>query len=128
MADDEQEEKAGMAASSGPTASGSEIGGSPHAVIVSLKLSDDGWGDPGDFRDLDLLEDRLMQAIEESGAGEFDGNARGLGFLDFYAYGPSADALFGVIEPVIRSFPARPGSYAVKRYGEPGAPEVRIEL
>jgi hypothetical protein len=73
-------------------------------------------------------EDTLAKAIEESGVGWFDGIGRGIGFLDFYMYGPSADALFAVVEPLLRSFSPRPGSYVVKRYGDPGAFEVRIDI
>jgi hypothetical protein len=43
-------------------------------------------------------------------------------------YGTSSDALFAVVEPLLRSFSSRPGSYVVKQYGEPGAPEVRIDF
>jgi hypothetical protein len=109
-------------------ASGPEIGAAEHAVTVYLKLSDDRGGTSEDVVGLDALEDRLVQAIEESGVGEFDGIGRGLGFYDLYMYGPDADALFAAVEPLIRAFPARPGSYAVKRYGEPGASTVRVEL
>ncbi len=98
------------------------------AVIATFTLSDSAWGSPEDFVDLDELEERLMLAIEDAGVGEFDGIGRGLGALDVYLYGPSADALWDVVGPVLRSFPAHPGSHAIKRYGEPGAPEVRIEL
>lgn len=117
-----------MSAFRGPAASGPETDASEQAVTVYFKLSDDRWGAPEDFVGLDALEDRLVQAIEESGVGEFDGIERGLGFYDLYMYGPNADALFAIIEPLIRAFPARPGSYAVKRYGEPGASTVRVEL
>jgi hypothetical protein len=98
------------------------------AVIAYFKLSDDAWGDPEDFDDMYQWEDTLAEAIDEAGVGEFDGIGRGLGFLDFYMYGPNADALFNVVEPLLRSFSPRPGSYVVKRYGEPGAPEFRIDL
>ena len=98
------------------------------AVIASFTLSDASWGDPEDFVDLEDLEDRLMQAIEESGVGEFDGIGRGMGALELFMYGPSADALWAVVEPILRDFPANPGSFVVKRYGAPGTPEVRIDL
>ncbi len=98
------------------------------AVIASFKLSDADWGISEDFVDLDELEDRLMQVIEESGVGEFDGIGRGMGFLDIYMYGPDAEALWAVVEPILRDFPANPGSFVVKRYGAPGTPEVHIDL
>src|SRR5688572_24943089 len=61
------------------------------AVIVYFKLSDGAWGDPEEFADMYDWEDALTEAIEEAGVGEFDGIGRGLGFLDFSMYGPSAD-------------------------------------
>jgi hypothetical protein len=107
---------------------GASAGAPRQAVIAYFKLSNDDWGVPRDFAEMDEWEDGLFHAIEESGVGEFDGIGRGLGFLEFYMYGPDADALFAVVEPLIRAFPAHPGSYVVKQYGEPGAPEVRIDL
>jgi hypothetical protein len=98
------------------------------AVIAYFKLSDDVWGDPEDFAHMYDWEDELIEAIDEAGVGEFDGIGRGLGFLDFYMYGPSADALLAVVEPLLRSFSPRQGSYVVKQYGEPGAPEIRVDL
>jgi hypothetical protein len=103
------------------------VGTPQHAVIVGLALSSE-WGDPDEAADFDALEDQLIAAIDEAGVGEFDGTGHGAGFFDLYAYGQDADALFAVIEPIVRSVSPRPGSYAVKRYGEPGAPETRIEL
>ena len=52
---------------------------------------------------------------------------RGLGLLDFTMHGPSATAFFAVVESLLRSFSPPAGSYVVKQYGEPGAPEVRID-
>ena len=101
---------------------------SQQAVIASFRLSDASWGDPEDFADLEDVEDRLMQAIAESGVGEFHGIGRGMGCLDVYVYGPSADALLAVVQPILRGFPANPGSFVVKQCGAPGMPEVRIDL
>jgi hypothetical protein len=77
------------------------------------------------------LEDRLIEAIEGAGAGEFDGNAIAVDEVILYAYGPDADALFEAMEPVLAELPPLPGSYALKRYGaadDPQAQEVRVEL
>lgn len=46
-----------------------------------------------------LMED-LQAAIERSGVGEFDGNADAM----LYAYGPDAEALWAVMEPLVRGF------------------------
>lgn len=99
-----------------------------HAVIVHL------FPDVGDDWGVDLVEDPLMEAIDERGVGEFDGHdiaLDGSGEVILYAYGPDADALYEVMEPILRAVPPREGSYAVKRYGpadDPTAEQVRVEL
>jgi hypothetical protein len=93
-----------------------------HAVIATF-LSDDEW-------DVYDVEDQLIEAIGKAGVGEFDGNLMGPGEVVLYAYGPDADALFDVMEPILRAVPAKE-AYAVKQYGEPGDPstrEVRVQL
>lgn len=93
-----------------------------HAVLVYITaLADPDAG-------LDEIEDPLIKAIETAGVGEFDGNVMGPEGAVLYMYGPDADALWTTVEPVVRSANLSAGSYAVKRYGEPGATEVRIEL
>jgi hypothetical protein len=79
-----------------------------HAVIAHLipDVGDD-WG-------VDLVEDQLIEAIDNAGVGEFDGNLMGPGEVELYAYGPDADALFDVMEPILRAVPLKPGSYALK--------------
>jgi hypothetical protein len=99
-----------------------------HAVMAYL------IPDVGDEWGVDLVEDPLIEAIEEAGVGEFDGHdiaLDGSGEVILYAYGPDADALYEVMEPILRAVPLKDGSYAVKRYGEAGdadAREVRAEL
>jgi hypothetical protein len=96
-----------------------------HAVIAHLI--------PGAGGDWDVfdVEDQLIEAIEKAGVGEFDGNLLGPGEVELYAYGPDADALFEVVEPILRALALEEGSYAVKRYGapeDPAAREARVEL
>jgi len=92
-----------------------------HAVLLHItSLSADSG--------LDAIEDPLIEAIQAAAVGEFDGNEIGPSGAVLYLYGPNADALFDAVEPVLRSAPLGAGSYAVKRYGEPGADETRVEL
>ena len=77
---------------------------------------------------VDEIEDPLIEAIEAAAVGEFDGNEIGPDGAVLYMYGPDADALFAAVEPILRTAPLGPGSHAVKRYGEPGASESRVEL
>lgn len=93
-----------------------------HAVLVHItSLQDDDTG-------LDEIEDPLIEAIEAAGVGEFDGNDIGADGAVLYMYGPDADRLWDAVETIVRAAGFGSGSYAVKRYGEPGATEVRIEL
>jgi hypothetical protein len=75
------------------------------AVIVHLypDVDNEKWG-------VDLVEDPLIEAIEERGVGEFDGHdiaLDGSGEVILYAYGPDADALYQVMEPILREVPPR---------------------
>ena len=99
--------------------SGESVSGE-HAVIVHLS-----GALPTDT--VFELEDRLIAAIEEVGAGEFDGNEIALDGREvvLYAYGPDADALFDAMEPVLAELPPPPGSYALKRYGPANDPQSR---
>lgn len=90
-----------------------------HAVIAYLRPG------AGDDWSVDVVEDQLIEAIEEAGVGEFDGNLLGPGEVELYAYGPDADALFDVMEPILRGIGLEEGSHAVKRYGAVGDPDVR---
>jgi hypothetical protein len=77
---------------------------------------------------LDEIEDRLIEAIDDAGVGEFDGNEIGPEDATLYMYGPDADRLFSAVEAVLRDAALPPGSNVVVRYGGPGAEERRIEL
>ena len=94
---------------------------SEHAVIVTLPAEQAVF-------DLDTIEDPLIAAIEASGIGEFDGNLIGPDSAILYMYAADADTLFEVIGPVLAGIDLPAGSYAVKRYGPPGAHETRVNL
>lgn len=98
------------------------------AVLVYLRLSNDAFGDYGDQRRIHELDDQLDDLLTQSGAGEFDGNEVGLGYWELFLHGSSADLVFDLVRPILSRFPAKAGSYVVKRYGEPGAPEERVTL
>ena len=104
---------------------------SEHAVIVHLPLSDGDFGKPEERESLFALDQRLEEAVERSGAGEFDGNEFGSGECVFYIYGPDADRLFEVVEPLLKGHAVAAGGYAIKRYGaadDSFARETRVEL
>ncbi len=99
-------------------------------VIARYQLSSGPTGTSTDIHSLATLEDRLVKAIREARAGEFDGNEFGTGEVTLFAYGPDADRLFAAMEPILRSFPARPAQVLL-RYGalaDDQAPSVLIDL
>jgi hypothetical protein len=100
---------------------------SEQAVLVYL----DGQSLPTEVyeqNDLATLEDQLIEVIDSSVLGEFDGNEIGSGEVVLYMYGPSAEALFEGIEPVLRAYPLCKNARVIVRQGGPGAPEREIRL
>lgn len=95
-----------------------------HAVTLYLA---DGGGGPLDLAD---FEDRLADAVTEAGVGEWDGHEFALdgSHAFIYLYGKDADRLAEVVLPIARQAGLAKGSYLVKRYGEPGEPEERVDL
>ncbi|KUM26263.1 hypothetical protein AU467_23185 [Mesorhizobium loti] len=99
------------------------------AVIVYLLLSGGQFGALQERQSVQVLEDRLNQVVSDAGAGEFDGDEFGEGKCTLYLYGPDAEKLFHVIEPVLKSSPVAAGGYAIKRFGaavDPAAKEIRV--
>lgn len=91
------------------------------AVIVSIKTDQLDW-------DLVMdLEEKIEDALAESGAGELDGNDVGQGEYNIYMYGPDADRVWEVAEPVISGsgFPIPAGSSVLRRYGDVNDDEAR---
>lgn len=98
------------------------------AVIVNFTLAGD--GSARHVRQVEWLERQLRFTVWLRRAGEFDGSMLGPDLVQLFAYGPDADRLFAVMEPVLRRFPARP-AHATLRYGassDSHAPERRLDL
>ena len=95
------------------------------AVIVHIPFSTDAFGTDEEQEAAFALETELEEAVNASGLGEFDGNEFGGGECVFFIYGPDADALYGHIEPVLRSNPLAAGGFAIKRYGEASDADAR---
>lgn len=97
------------------------------AVIVYLPLH---GGDMGSEEERDVLfalQERMMEVLAEAGVGELDGDLWGEGECVLYLYGPDADRLYTVIEPLLKACPQASGGYAIKQYGDPVDPDVREE-
>ena len=113
-------------APSAAPAPGSQGPGDP-AVLVHL----DAVGLPEetyDAYDVGTLEDRLEEAISSAEAGEFDGNEFGPEEVVLFMYGPDAERLFTVVEPVLRDYPLCRGAKVRIRSGGPGSPERELRL
>lgn len=101
------------------------------AVIAHLSLKDDPFGSEREREIIIELAEMLHRAIDEQGVGEFDGEEFGGGRCVLYMYGPDADRLFGVVEPILKSVPLSHGGFAIKRYGDAAdldALESKVQL
>jgi hypothetical protein len=76
------------------------------------------------------LEERLIDAISESGVGEWEGHELALDGRQalIFLRCSSADRLAEVILPIVRQAALPQGSYLLKRYGGPGDTEERVAL
>jgi hypothetical protein len=101
------------------------------AVIAYLPLTDDHFGSEPEREIIADLAGMLHQAIEDQGVGEFDGEESGGGRCVLYMYGPDADRLFGVVEPILKAAPLGRGGFVIKRYGDVkdlNAVEAKVSL
>jgi hypothetical protein len=105
-----------------------EIGMPEQSIIVTFyNFADKFWTD--EMRPLDPLfelEDQIEKVLEARDVGQLDGHEIAVdgsdGFL--FLYGPDADALYAVIEPVLRASTVTQGGNATLRYGSYGEPNV----
>lgn len=72
------------------------------------------------------LENRVMRALDESGAGEHDTNSLEQGFFAMRLIGDDADAIVSVVLPLLAD--ALPGSYLAVRRGPAGTGEDRLDI
>jgi len=84
------------------------------------------------YEDFDLMIDisyQLVDALENSDVGMFDGNEIGEGDTVFFMYGPDAELLFKHVEHVFRNNEFCRGARAVMRWGSsPDAPKREVTL
>jgi hypothetical protein len=102
--------------------------GKQEAIIVSVRLSDDDFGNEAEDGSLAELEAQIERSLEASDAGEWDGHETGGGYHKIFLYGRCANRMAESILPVALRYPALPGSYMVKRFGEIGSDEQHIWL
>lgn len=82
--------------------------------------------------DFDLmigLSYELVDALEDSPLGMFDGNEIGGGDTVFFLYGPDAELLFHHVAPIFRRNEFCQGAKAVMRWGSsPDAPKREVVI
>src|SRR5262245_28901929 len=83
------------------------VPGDEQAVLIYIPLRD------SDITKLQSLEEKLRIAIEKAHVGEVDGNEIGDGLYTIYTYGPDAQKIFKVAEPILKEFRPPSGSYAL---------------
>jgi hypothetical protein len=99
-----------------------------HAVLVFLKLSDEGFGELDEREQIFDVEEKLEAAVSRNRIGEYDGHEFGQGWGKLYLYGPDARTLADAVLPILKDAKPRTGSYVVLRFGGPGASEERVPL
>ena len=90
---------------------------SEQAVLVAFRYGST------DLTALFALEAELDRAITGARVGEYDGNEVAADGSDgsLYIYGPDADRLFAVVQPLLAASPFMRGATATLRYGSAGS-------
>ncbi len=99
-----------------------------HAVIVNFPLSDDSLGNFEDDAIAEALSAKIIHVLSNTSVGEWDGHEFAGGWARFFCYGSNADVLFDRLATVLFDETLPAGSYAMKRYGPPGAREQTVSL
>ena len=88
------------------------------ALIATIRLSSGEMGAKEERDRIIALQHQLSDSIQNSSAGELDGDEWGGGTCTIYMYGPSAERLLSLALPILRQFHAPAGSYLIKRCGD----------
>ncbi len=97
-----------------------------HRVTLWLRLLGADFDNEREQQRVFALENRVMRALDESGAGEHDTNSLEPGFFAMRLVGEDADAIVAVVLPLLAEAP--PGSYIAVRRGPAGSAEDRVEM
>lgn len=93
-------------------------------VTIWLRLFDPAFETMREQQRVFALENELMRALDESGAGEHDTNSLEKGFLAMRLVGDDADAIVAAVSPLLDDAPE--GSYLAVRRGPAGTGEDRV--
>ena len=95
-----------------------------HRVTFWMRLYDPSFETMREQQKAFELENELMRALDEAGAGEHDTNSLEQGYLAMRLVGEDADAIVSVVLPLLADAPE--GSYLAVRRGPAGTGEDRI--
>ena len=95
-----------------------------HRVTFWMRLYDPSFETMREQQKAFELENGLMRALDEAGAGEHDTNSLEQGYLAMRMVGEDADAIVSVVLPLLVEAPE--GSYLAVRRGPAGTGEDRI--
>lgn len=98
------------------------------SVTVYLLYNGPESGRKEQYKACDALQAQVAAALGKSGVGEYAGTGTSGGDYMMYLSGPSADAIFKVVEPVLRKSALSKGGKIALRYGREGAREVEKSL
>lgn len=98
------------------------------ALLIILTYDSVGLPASDALQSFQAIEEAVITAIEDAGVGEWDGHASGEGAFTIFLYGDDANALWAAAEGALAKFSLRPGTYAIKRYGEIGSEKVRVDI
>lgn len=97
-----------------------------HRVTFWMRLYDPGFETIREQQRVFVLENTLMRALDEAGAGEHDTNSLEDGYVAMRMVGQDADAIVAVVTPLLTEAPE--GSYLAVRRGPAGTGEDRLEV
>ena len=77
-----------------------------------------------------MLRTRWSKRFSFARVGEYDGDEIAVDLSDgsLYMYGPTGDALFAAVKPVLESANFMKGAVVTVRYGPPGARQTTTTL
>jgi hypothetical protein len=104
---------------------GEELPDERPRVTAWIRLGDPSFTNEREQQRVFQLENRVIKAVEDAGAGTYDTNELINGAFGMRLVG-DPDRLLALVRPLLRDEPA--GSYLTVRTGGPNASEERVEI
>ena len=96
---------------------------SNHAVIIEIKLQNEGLGDDGQHELVRQVAGEIERIVREAAVGEYDGDEFGGGSVTLYIYGPDADRISSAVRPALERLVAGRTKITL-RYGDADDPKA----